>query len=88
MSASKVVTPEVNRKSLSLTLGKNKLVFDNGWKVSSSDLEVAAQQINALLDGKTVLESTVASLRKEVEETNKLKTVALDMVSGMSCAVD
>jgi len=79
------VPASVDRKTLTISLGKNKLLFDNGWKVSSSDLDVAAQQINALLDGKIVLENTIASLRTEVIETNKLKTVTLDMVSYSSC---
>lgn len=74
---------EADRKRLTLSLGKNKLEFDNhgGWKVFSSDLDVAARQINALLDGKTVLENTISALRSEIVEANKLKTVALDMVS-------
>ena len=69
-------------RPLTITLGKNKMVFDHGWKVTSSDLDVATQQIGSLLDSKAKLEATVASLRTEVSESNKMKTVALDMVSA------
>ena len=82
VEASAMTEANTVKAPLTLTLGSNKLVFDNGWKVINSELLVAANQINALLDEKLALNNTISSLRNEIVETNKMKTVTMDMVSG------
>ena len=69
------------KKPLSLNVGKNNYVFENSWRTVSSDLSVAEGVINRLLDERELLLQTVESLQKEILDSNKLKTIALDMVS-------
>lgn len=70
----------MNKQKLSMTLGNNTLVFSETWQMSSSELLIAAKQINELLDEKMMQNQYIEELKKEIIETNKIKTVALDMV--------
>ena len=68
------------RRHLNLNIGKNNLIFDVDWKTSSSDLTVAENVVNGLLDEKDLLLQTIRTLQNEIIESNNLKTVAMDMV--------
>ena len=86
--ASASETPStVTTDGLTLTLGGVKLAFENGkWK-ALSDLDIAAKEINEVMDERDAMlervveaDSEIADLRKEVIETNNTKKVALEMV--------
>jgi len=71
---------QMNKKQLSMTLGNNTLIFNETWQMASSELLIAAKQINELLDEKVMQNQYIEELKHEIIETNKIKTVALDMV--------
>jgi predicted nuclease with TOPRIM domain len=70
-------------------LNGNRLVFVNGskWVVETSDLDVAANEMDKILDEREELEASleearahIDALNKEIIETNEMKNAALGMV--------
>ena len=68
-------------KPITLTLNGNVLVYKPGkqWELQSSDLDIAAAEINKITDEKELLLQEIEELHKEIIETNDMKTVALGM---------
>ena len=66
---------------LKLSLNGNVFVFKPGkqWVMESSDLDIAAAEINKITDEKELLILEIEELHKEIIETNEMKTVALGM---------
>ena len=68
-------------KPISLNLGGNTFEFNNGWKLRSSDMVNAAEQLGKLEQENDALENTVDMLRKEVISINHVKSVSMEMVN-------
>ena len=73
---------------LTINLGGQRLRFENGNWRSQSDLDIAAMEINKVLDERdhaltslAVAEQQIQDLHKEIFEINSTKKVALDMVT-------
>ena len=81
---------ETDSNMLTLTLGGVHLVFEGGkWK-AKSDLDIAALEINQVMDERDNLISNtneltllVTALQKEILEINETKRIALEMVCGI-----
>ena len=96
-SSTSLQRQEPDRQSaLRLNLNGNRLVFVNGskWVVETSDLDVAANEMDKILDEREELETSleearahIDALNKEIIETNEMKNAALGMVGQllMSC---
>ena len=73
---------------ISLNLNGNKLIFvENQWIVQSDDLDIAASEIDIIIEERDELASSLheaglhtEALNKEIIETNDMKNVALGMV--------